>query len=495
MFVRILILVISLCSAVLLNAEEMTEGIAVTPVPKGEKTCQEYELLVNGVPVPIYECRVSAVPLNQIWPGYQRPLEQTKLAGFARWEMSKKVNVEIRTKKKITSILVQPRSRKIVCQQKDQRRFSFELTKPGPIVVLINGTNHALHLFPIAMRSRPIPSRENYKYFYGPGIHDVGRLSLKSGDTVYLDAGAVVYGSIQGKNISDVHVEGPGIIDVGRLDRKAGGGAFHFENCHNVYLGGGIIQRDSNVWSTNIFNCENVTISGTALIGHWRYNSDGIDICNSRHVLVEDAFVRSFDDSLVVKGIMSYKTRETFDIKFRNCVLWCDWGRAIKTGTETASPVIKDVTFENCDIIRTTHAAMSIDHKDRAAISNMRYENIRVEMYEKMLPPVYQRSKDEKYKRQQEKRSPELFIFSIAKMNSKDFTRGSIRNIVIKDIEVNCAVKPVSIFSGYDSDHDLQGITIENLRFNEEKPVTDPKSMNLTIRKHVRDVNFNPKKL
>ncbi|MDD3585811.1 MAG: glycosyl hydrolase family 28 protein [Thermoguttaceae bacterium] len=489
--VWLVLMVVGLMLLGTINAmtEEQTSRVVIAPLPTGEKTFDDYEVLVNGKPVPVYWCRVSAVPLNQTWPGYQRPVEQTESAGFARWEMQGTVKVVVRSRNKINSVLVQPRSRKIKTTQPDGNRIAFELTRPGPITVLINGEQHALHLFPVALRTKPIdPKAENTRYF-GPGVHDVGILKLKDGQSVYVDAGAVVYGSIQARDCSHVRVEGPGIVDASRLERKKGGGVFWFERCRNVYIGGGIIQRDSNVWSTNIFNCEDVVVSGTALIGHWRYNSDGIDVCNSRRVLVEDAFVRSFDDSLVVKGIGEYKTKETADVLFRNCVLWCDWGRAIKIGTETIAPQIRNIAFEDCDIIKTTHCAMSIDHKDRAAVSHVRYENIRVEMGETMLYPVYQTAKDEKYTRGQEKRSPQLFVLCVAKMNSKDASRGTIRDVLIKNIQVTCSTPPVTRVLGYDAQHDLKGVTIKNLTFN-GKQITNEAEMNLIKGKFVDDLRF-----
>ncbi|MDO5565793.1 MAG: hypothetical protein Q4G59_03980, partial [Planctomycetia bacterium] len=179
---------------------------------------------------------------------------------------------------------------------------------------------------------------------------------------------------------------------------------------------------------------------------------------------------------------------------FRNCVLWCDWGRAIKIGTETVAPQIKNIAFEDCDIIKTTNCAMSIDHKDRAAVSNVRYENIRVEMSETMLPSVYQRTKDEKYTRTLEKRSPELFVLYVAKMNSKDASRGTIRDVLIKDIQVTCSTEPVSRVGGYDDQHDLKGVTFKNVRFN-GKLITSEAEMNLikgNNGKYVSDLRFEP---
>ena len=78
---------------------------AVTDPPRQAETLSEhYEVTVNGRPIPVYACRVSAMPFNQVWPGYQRPLEQTELAGFAHWGMSGPVTVEVTRTRAFTSM-------------------------------------------------------------------------------------------------------------------------------------------------------------------------------------------------------------------------------------------------------------------------------------------------------------------------------------------------------------------------------------------------------
>jgi hypothetical protein len=114
--------------------------------PPGETLCEDYALRVNGQPVPVYSCRVSAVPFNQVWPGYQRPIDQTELAGFAHWGMSGPVSVEITSKRSFTNVVVRPGAR-AVRPAMSGRVITFALTKAGQVTVELDGPHHALHLF------------------------------------------------------------------------------------------------------------------------------------------------------------------------------------------------------------------------------------------------------------------------------------------------------------------------------------------------------------
>jgi len=49
----------------------------------------------------------------------------------------------------------------------------------------------------------------------------------------------------------------------------------------------------------------------------------------------------------------------------------------MEIGCETCAPEIAEVFFEDCDVIRTTHVALDIQHGDRASVHDIRFENIR----------------------------------------------------------------------------------------------------------------------
>ena len=52
----------------------------------------------------------------------------------------------------------------------------------------------------------------------------------------------------------------------------------------------------------------------------------------------------------------------------------------MEIGAETAAPEMSNLVFRNCDIIRTAYIAMDIQHGDRAAVKDVRFENIRLEV-------------------------------------------------------------------------------------------------------------------
>ncbi len=465
-------------------------GITRWDAPAGEAIAEAYRVQVNGQPVPVLACRVSAVPFNQVWPGYQRPLDQTELAGFASWEMRGPVQIEVRSLRTVRSAVIKPASlgiRPVI----DGDLIRFTLASPRPVIIEVNGWHHALHLFanPPA-DAAPAADKPGLRVF-GPGVHRPGKIELKSNESVYIDGGAVVYGSIHASNATNITIRGRGVLDVSQAERGMGGGAIRLSGCSDVSVEG-LVLRDPDVWCFSLFGCSRVDIANVKLVGLWRYNADGIDVCNSQDVTVRDCFVRAYDDALVVKGLKSvYDKRPVRNVRFSRCTLWCDWGRAIEIGAETCAPEIAEVSFEDCDIVRTTHIAMDIQHGDRAAVRDIRFQNIRVEIDPTNPGPRMQKAPGETYPGHDgEAHLPALMTLVIFKtFYSKDEARGTIRNVLFKDIDVFSAQMPPSSFRGFDAEHGIDGVTIENLRLNGQ-PVRDAAAARLSIGAHVRNVRF-----
>lgn len=481
-------LAMAACVAQSAGAAEVT----CWPVPEGEALCEAYTLRVSGTAVPVLACRVSAMPFNQVWPGYQRPIDQTEVAGFACWDMAGPVTVEVESRRAVQSVAVRPSGRGIRPTVAGNR-IAFSLDRPGPIVVEVNGPHEALHLFPSAPEAAaPAPDTPGLRYF-GPGVHRPGKIELKTGGSVYIAGGAVVYGSIQAQGASDLRIGGRGVLDQAPFPRGEGGGAIRLSDCSNVTIEG-IVMRDPDVWCCSLFGCRQVTIANVKLVGLWRYNADGIDVCNSQDVEVKDCFVRAYDDALVVKGLKwggkSFDDRPVRNVRFRRCVIWCDWGRALEIGAETCAPEIADVSFEHCDVVRTTHIAMDIQHGDRAAVHDIRFEDIAVEVDDWNPEPRLQRNPEDTYQPDPNRRYlPSLMVLVIYKTNySQDTLRGTIRDVVFRNITVT-GPRPPSSFRGLDAEHGVAGVTIENLRLN-GKPAANAADAGLQVGPFVEGVRF-----
>ncbi|MBM3241695.1 hypothetical protein FJZ31_35915 [Candidatus Poribacteria bacterium] len=484
--------------------------------PEEEIASDDYFISVNGKPVFVYRARVSAVPFNQVWPGYQRPLEQTELASFAYWDMAGPVMIEVTSERPVKSVVIRPTSYGIQPSVENDK-IIFQMLRPGQVTVEVNGTHHALHLFANPLEDTvPNPDNPDVLYF-GPGVHHAGKIELKSGKTVYIAGSAVVYGAIVAAEASNIKILGRGILDTSTFNRGDVGGSISLYGCTHVEIDG-IIIRDPNAWTVTPAACQHVAISNIKLIGLWRYNTDGIDIVNSQDVNIETCFVRSFDDSIVIKGLKGRREHPTGDMPVRDvtvsdCVIWNDWGRALEIGAETVAPEISALVFKNCDIIRTTHIAMDIQHGDRAMVQDIRFENIRFEIDDNSPRPRMQSAHNEKYPvEENDKYCPRLLCLCLVLINtftvnagyehkaqsvleikkthySRDEERGRIRDVHIKDVVVTGKHFPASYFCGYDATHQVENITIENLRINGEL-ITNAEKGRFSIKDYVSNVRF-----
>ena len=466
--------------------EKLMSAALVAAAPAGEALFDRYALTLDGQPAPVYSCRVSAMPFNQVWPGYQRPIDQTELAGFARWDQTGPVQVEVTCREDFEQVVVRPGSLKIT-PTVEGRTVRFTMQEPRAVVLEFDGPHQPLHLMASPPESTPpAPDAPGVKYF-GPGIHHPGRINLASGETLYVAAGAVVYGSVHADGAENIKILGRGIIDVSGYERGQGGGAIRLHNCSQVTIDG-LVLRDPDVWCCSLFGCRDASLSNLMLVGLWRYNADGIDLCNSQRVTVRDCFVRAYDDAIVVKGLLGNRDDPVEDIDVSGCTIWCDWGRALELGAETCAPHFSHLRFHDCDIIRTTHIAMDIQHGDRAAIRDVWFENIRVEMDDPNPRPRIQKDQDDRYTPPADDYLPALFVIVIrGTPYSKDAERGTVRNVVFQDITVTAPRLPGSSLRGADTDHTVEDVVFENIVINGQQ-ATDATSAGIAVGEFVSGV-------
>lgn len=481
-----------------IEAAGLLEAAKVYPVPEGEAVSDLYRVSVDGQDAQCYCCRVSAMPFNAGWPGHQRALDQTEAAAFVYFDMSAPVDVTVTADRDFTEAILRPRSDGVSLTA-EGRKITFTIRKPGQFSLELDGRHNNLHIFanPAALYTVD----ENTVYF-GAGVHISEEIVLRGGQTLFFDAGAVLYASVRCADAQNVRIIGHGIIDCSRVERHEPiwsinyNGLINLLRCENV-LFDGVILRDSNWWSITAINSRNLIINNVKTIGMWRYNSDGFDFVNSQNVRVTDCFLRNFDDVIVLKGIREIKRDHGADIPgvyedyefmdmqnylIENCVIWCDWGGALEIGAETVADEYTNIVFRDCDIIRNSNGGMRIQSGDRAVIHNVLYENIRVEYSKYDRASILQLNDAMKYEPED---TPSLPAVICGWMYNNTFTHdliyGNVYDITYRNIYVTAdegmQIPEVS-FSGIDGAHRFDRITIDGLYFNGNR-IADASGANL----------------
>ncbi len=465
----------------------------------GEAFAEDYVMTIDGIEVPLHQARVSSVPFNRRWPGHQRTQEQTEVTYFALFSIDSPVRIEITPNFAFENAEIHPFSSHIK-PEINHGKITFVMDKPAYLTVEIDGVHKVLHIFGDKPCEYVLQKEKNEVIYYGKGLHDAGIIELHSNQTLFLDEGAVVFGEVYAKDAENIRIVGNGILDNSKnkakilyeisvdnnmeaVNNAERTNTIQLEYCKNIEISG-ITIRDSLLYSVRPICCENLRINQLKIIGNWRYNSDGIDMHNCRDVVISDCFIRTFDDSICIKGFdylldekdMQHggKLYDIFEnVHVKNCVIWNDWGIALEIGAETRAKEIRNILFENCDIIHTTACSLDVGNVDYADVHDIEFRNIRVEHRDVVQRPQIQRNDSEVYVEDRESEFLSVLmstsIHYIKEYCLPDGIRGKNSNIKFKDIYVTAKEMPPSRFKGYDEEHQVKGITIENLYFNGRK--------------------------
>lgn len=356
-----------------------------------------YTVRVNGRPCPVRFCRESAAPFNRVWPGYQRPLDQTEEAGYITFSADEPVTLQVECAAKFEHATLRPLSKGVELKREGSH-IEFTLQEQGGYVLELDDAHHALHIFynPIKTYS------EKATYHFGPGIHFAGYITLRDNESVYIDEEAIVFGSINSLGAKNIRIFGGGILHGGTEQRifphcyeNFTKGTIRLYNSENIVIEDVILQDSAN-WILSLFNCRGVVIDGIKTIGHWRYNTDGIDVVNTSDVVIKNSFIRSFDDTVTIKAIYGWN-QPIENIVTEHCVLWCGWGRNCEIGLETDAPEYRNIVFRDCDLIHNSSACIDIQNGSGGEIHDILFEDLRVEYQATTLPSQIQRSDDQRY--------------------------------------------------------------------------------------------------
>lgn len=402
-------------------------------------------------------------------------MDKKQTASMVSFDFSGKVEIQVKKNNgTVNTVQIRPLSYGIL-PEVNGSIVTLMLDHQCKLSLEVNGDKlQNLHIFANAVRSdKPNLSDPNVLYF-GPGLHqpkdlpgDVFR--IRSGETVFIDGGAVIKGKFLVDSARDVKIIGNGIV----FQSERG---VEIRHSQNVTVDGPIF-----------INPKHYTIYGGEVTGLTVKNiksfsnqgwSDGIDLMSCSDVLIDDVFMRNSDDCIAIYGHrwQFYGSARNFQIK--NSILWADIAHPINIGlhgnAEIGGDTIENIIFTNIDILehdeddRNSQGCMAICPSDHNLVRNIIFENIRVEDFQ------------------------EGQLFNLRVLEDKKYSNApgrGIENILFKNISYNGQLSNPSVFQGYNQERNVKNIRIEGLTIN-GKLIKNAKDGNIMIGDFSEDVIF-----
>ncbi len=334
--------------------------------------------------------------------------------------------------------------------------LTFTIDRPRNLSVEVNGDIfHNLHLFanpldkhrPSAKEIRKAGRKGSRLVYFGPGVHRLpgDTLRIESGQTVYIDGGARVFGQLIADGVSDVRFYGRGEVHP-----SGRGEGIYIKRSRNIDADGVIVTQ------IPVGGSDSVNISNVKSISYYGWG-DGMNVFASDNVRYDRVFCRNSDDCSTV-----YATRKGFNggcrnIVMENSTLWADVAHPIMIGLHGNAEkpdTIQNITYRNIDIL--DHQEKQLDYQgcfaincgDNNLVRDVTFDNIRVEDF----------------------RQGQLVNIRIFYNKKYCLAPGAgISNILFKDVSYNGSGDELSIIAGYSDDRKVSDITFENLKINGTK--------------------------
>ncbi|HEY3330919.1 MAG TPA: glycosyl hydrolase family 28 protein [Capsulimonadaceae bacterium] len=349
-------------------------SLSIYAAALGAVPSSNYEVTVNGQPVFVHECAVGS---------------------YAIFSFEGIVSITVTTHAPIQSAVVRPQSRRIESVV-DGASLTFAIDQPGALFLEVACLSLPLMIFANPLEADvPDADDPSVRYFAAGRIYDAGLIELTSNETLYIEGGSVVKGWVHSADSDNVSIRGRGVLDGSEYPRSEQR-QIHFESCRNVAIEG-IASVGTPCWNTVIVACDDVAINNTKHIG-WVVGSDGIDICGSNDVHITHSFFHTNDDCVVIKatpgGTQDPKRllagcRNVRNVLIEHCVMYNNnAGNVMEIGFETRCNSISGIAFRDIDVIggHGEGGVFTIHNGDRATISDVLYEDIRVEhFYDKLV--------------------------------------------------------------------------------------------------------------
>jgi hypothetical protein len=199
--------------------------------------------------------------------------------------------------------------------ERDHQTIRFQLAGPAKLSISRprDFLNRATMLFLFAgAPPPPPPSPAPNVHVYAAGVYRQS-LNPQSGDVLYLQPGAVFFGSLNIWQVDNVKVMGRGtIVYDGPQDPDHDEGWMHkrdwhcivTDNAHNIEIDGLTCIVRSRTWTIQMKDSAQLTYDDLRVIGGnpGNANQDGMDWIGSTNGLVRNSFFRASDDIIALMG-------------------------------------------------------------------------------------------------------------------------------------------------------------------------------------------------
>jgi len=287
--------------------------------------------------------------------------------------------IAIECSEPITAYKISPSHKNIMGEVKGQT-LHFKVSKPEMLMVTINDLK-PLCLFQTPPETLiPNPNDPNVLYFE-KGTHEVGALSPTSGQTIYLEQGALVKARIYAEGVSNVKILGRGIIDArGYTDKPKKICGLEFKNSRNILVDG-IGLRTGPWWQSLYILCQDVEVKNMNLMS-FGVNNDGIDIDGVTNMKVSNCWIGCGDDGFGWHALDAEANGEppTSSCIAEDCLIYnAHAGNGLRVGASMETMLFEEITFRDITVVAHKNAGIRSDHSDWAVCKNIRFENFYIE--------------------------------------------------------------------------------------------------------------------
>ncbi|MEB3178760.1 MAG: glycosyl hydrolase family 28 protein [Nostocaceae cyanobacterium] len=474
----------------------------VTYPPTSTQRSSTYSVTINGQPVVV---------------------EKYNSISYAHFAFAGKVDIEVTVKENVNNYTLSPK-RYNIPSTKNGNKISLSLTEPRKMILhKVNNLDEKLFILADPLDKKLLPGKNpnivnilNYGVdntgsqditdkiqqaiddtaarqgilYFPPGLYKTRQLNLKSNLTLHLEGGSVLkgtdeinpsfgHGLLNLENVTNVKIQGRGVLDGNGSYWRNNGGWYSLINISKVRDVSlqDIIIRDPAVANVWIEYSENVNIYNTKILADPQpkfVNTDGFDFWSSRNITVDNVLYKGTDDATSHGGDKNQPIQNNENINVRNSVFYS--GAAFKMGTTATQDFIKNITYENIDVVYAD-AVSGLWPVTGANFENIFFKNIRVE---------------DILSARNEWGSASMFEFRILvaswEPNSSPNNLGYIRNVFFQNLNVDTPGGEHSIFEGYDAQSNISKVIFDNF-YLQNNLVTKPEDAYFNILPSEQDGN------